>query len=99
MVAEIAAITAEQLVAAHTGEDHGDVAVRELGHEVGGDERAVGERLVHVPQELRQQRDDVRPHEDLVVIGAEPLGDPARERQLVVEALGGDRPRTRSNTS
>ena len=58
-------------------------------HEVGRDEGGVGDRLVHVPQQLRQQRDDVRAHDDLVVIGAEQLGDAARVRQLVVEALGG----------
>ena len=89
MAAEVAAVAAEQLVAADARQDHLDVAARELADQVGGDEGRVGDRLVHVPQQLRQQADDVGLDDDLVVLGAEQLGHAARIRQLVVELLGG----------
>ena len=57
-------------------------------HEISRDERRIRDRLVHVPQELRQQRDDVGLDQDLVVIGAEPRRDRLRVRQLVVEVVG-----------
>ena len=88
VIAEIAPITAEELVATDAGQDHRHVAPRELRHEIGRDERGVGDRLVHVPQQQRQQRDDVRAHEDLVMIGAEQRRDLPRVRQLVVERFG-----------
>ena len=73
MIAEVPAIAAEQLVAADAGQNHCDVAPRELGHQEGRYERAIGYRLIHVPQQPRQQRDDIRLYDDLAVLGAEQL--------------------------
>ncbi len=89
VLVEIALVAAEQLVAADPREDHRDVLARELRHEVGRDERRVGDRLVHVPDQIRQQRRHVRLHDDLVMIGAELLGHLPRVRQLVVELRAG----------
>ncbi len=87
VAAEVTPIAAEQLVAADTGENHRHVAMRELRNEIRRDERGVRDRLVHVPQQPGQQRDDVGPDDDLVVVGAEQLRDTARVGQLVVERL------------
>ncbi len=88
MAAQIAPVAAEQLVAADAGEDDRDVAARELRDQVGGDERGVGDRLVHLPEQLGQKRRDVGPDEDLVVLGAEALRHLSGVRQLVVIVLG-----------
>src|SRR6185437_9222184 len=49
MVAEIPAVTAEQLVAAHTQENDGYLPARKLRYQVRGDEGRVGDRLVEMP--------------------------------------------------
>ena len=84
MVAEVAPVAAEQFVAADARQDHRHVAPRELRYQVGRDEGRVGERLVHVPEQPRQQRDHVGPHDDLVVLGLEKFRHAARIRELVV---------------
>jgi hypothetical protein len=71
VIAEVAPIAAEQLVAADAGQDDGDVATRKLRHQERGDERGIRDRLVEMPNELRQERADVRLDDDLVVIRAE----------------------------
>ena len=85
VLVEIARVAAEQLVAADAGQNHGDVLARELRDQIRRDERRVRDRLVHVPDQLRQERGDVGLHEDLVMIGAERLRHLARVRQLVVQ--------------
>ena len=87
VLAEVAAITTEELVAADPRENDLHVAARELSHQEGRDQRTVGDRLVHVPQQLGQQPHDVGLDQDLVVIGAEELGDFARVVEFVVETL------------
>ena len=77
MVTEIAPVAAEELVPAHAGEDHGDVPSREFRHQVRRDEGGIRDRLVHVPQESREQARHVRLDDDLVVVRAEPLGHPS----------------------
>jgi len=42
----ITGVTAEELIAAVTGEDHGDIAARQLRDEVRRDLRRIGERLI-----------------------------------------------------
>src|SRR5688572_8173131 len=52
-------VAGPQLVAAVAGERHGHVLARGLGDVIGGNGRRVGERLVQMPREPRQQLDDV----------------------------------------
>ncbi len=52
---QVAVVATEQLVAADTGENDGDILPRELGNQVRRDERGIRHRLIHVPDELRQQ--------------------------------------------
>ena len=47
------------------------VAAGHLGHVVGGNHRGIGEGLVEGPDQLRQQFERARPHDLLVVVGAE----------------------------
>ena len=86
---QVAPVAAEKLVAAHAGEDHLHVAARELRHQIGGDEGRVGQRLVQVPHQPRQQAHDIGLDDDLVVLGAEQPRHLARVGQLVVQLLCG----------
>ena len=88
VAAEVAPVAAEQLVAAHAGEDHGDVAARELRHEIRGDEGGVEDRLVEVPRNLLQHSHCIRRNHILVVFGAEVFGDAARKVEFVVARVG-----------
>jgi hypothetical protein len=76
VLAEVAPVAAEQLVAAHAGQNDLDVLARKLRHQVGGDEGSVRHRLVHVPQQFRQQPHHIGLDHDLAVLGAEQLGNP-----------------------
>jgi hypothetical protein len=55
-----------------------------LRDQIRGDERGVGDRLVHLPEQLGQKRRNVRPDENLVVVGAEALRHLSGVRKLVV---------------
>ena len=85
MAAEVSAVAAEELVSADARQNHLDVLARELRHQESRDERGVRQRLIHVPQQLRQQADDVGANDDFAMLSAEQLGHAARIRQLVVE--------------
>ena len=71
MLAEVAPVTAEQLVAPGAREDDLDVTARELGHKKCGDQCTVGNRLIHVPQQFGQQAHDIGFDQDFMVVGAE----------------------------
>ena len=58
------------------------VAARHLGQIGGGDHRGIGERLVEVPHQARQQLEGARAHDQLVVVGAQMLRDAARVGEL-----------------
>ena len=86
-VAGVVVVAAEELVAALAGERDLDVPARELGDEVGRDRGRVRERLVEGLGQRGQELDGVRAEHELVVVGAVPLGDEAREAALVEGAL------------
>src|SRR3546814_3228146 len=88
VVAQVAAVAAEQLVSTNAGEDDRDVPAGELCHQVGRHQGGVGDRLVEVPGELRQQAGGLRADDDLVVVGGEAFGDGPRQGQLVVDLAG-----------
>ena len=60
---------------------------RQLGDQVGGQRRVVGEGLVEDLDDPRQQLVGVGPDDELVVVGAEALGDQPRAVQLGEAAL------------
>ena len=83
---DVALVAVEDLVRA-LADLHDDRAVlaRELGDEVQRHADPVGDRLVLVVDHLRQEVDEVAlVDDDLVVVGAELLGDPAGVLELVV---------------
>ena len=57
---KMARVAGEDLIAPHAAEDYGQVLARRRADEVRGDACRVGDRLVHMPDELGQQVDDVR---------------------------------------
>ena len=85
-------VAGPELVAAVARQRHGDVLARRRRHVVGRHRRRVGERLVEVPRELRQQIDDVGRDDLLVLLASEMLGDGARVLQLVERAARRIRP-------
>ena len=74
----IDAISSEQLVAAVAGERDGDVRSRQRGDGGGGEDRVVGERLVEVAEHGDRLCRRGTAHHQLVVGGAEQLGDGER---------------------
>jgi hypothetical protein len=75
-------VAAVGLVTPVARERHGHVPARHLGQVVGRDHRGVGERFIHLPHQPRQQLERARPHDQLVVVGAEVLGDAPGVLQL-----------------
>ena len=90
----VAVVAAEHLVAAVAGEGHRHFAARHLREVHRGDGRAVGERLVVVPDQLGQNRQGVRLDDLLVVPRAEEGGRLAGVGRLV-ELLDGKADRER----
>ena len=86
-VGGIRVVAAEQLVPAFARERDLDVLRGKLRDEVGRQRRRVCERLVEGVGERLQQQLRVRPYEQLVVLGAVPLGDQARVGALVEAPL------------
>ena len=90
-------VAGEQLVGALADVHDGDaVVLRELGHEVQRHAHRIGDRLVLVVDEVRQEVPEVVVVDrDLVVVGAELLGDPAGPVELVelLRAVEADRER------
>ncbi len=87
-VPEVGGVAAEQLVAALAGQHHRDVTRGQPRERPGGQHARVAERLVHgrgpgVERLLAL----ARRHHQFVVLGADGLGDAARERRLVVAAV------------
>ena len=78
----VGGVAGEGLVAAVARQRHLDLAARHLGQVVHRDHRGVGERLVHLPHQPRQQLERARPHHELAVIGAEVRRDAARLLEL-----------------
>ena len=90
-------VAAEQLVGALAGERDRHVLRRELGEREEAERRQVGERLVEMPDELRQVDLPLGERElQLVMIGPEERGHFARVGELVVV---GRPPRSRPRTS
>ena len=71
MIPQVTPVATEQFVTANARQDHGHVAAGKLRYEIGRDKRCIRHRLVHVPQQARQERDDVRPYHDLLVLCVE----------------------------
>ena len=93
-VGHVARVSAERLVAAVAVERDRHVLARQLREVEAGDRGGVGERLAVVAHDLRDDLDRVGPHDELVVVGAEQLGDLACVRQLVeVVVIEADRER------
>ena len=89
-------VAGPQLVAAVTRQRDGHELARRFRHVVGRDGGGVGERLVEVPGERRQQRHDVGRHRARVELAAEVFGDRACVRELVVgRVIEADRNRLR----
>ena len=88
-------IAAEQLVAAVARQRHGDVLARQLRHVVGRDRGGVGERLVEVRDQLRDDEPRLERREDqLRVIGAAGGRPRLGVRGLVVRLARRSRSRT-----
>ena len=86
-------VACERLVRALTCEDHLDVARGLPGQEIHRNDNGIAHRLVHVPNDLREQRQVTGAALDLVVIAAERVGHPARLRELVDRRPEADRER------
>ena len=93
----VLAVTAEQLVGALARERDGHVLGRELGEGDEAERREVGERLVEVPDEAVERDRLLGERElELVVLGAEDVGDEARVRRARCSRRP---PRSRPRTS
>src|SRR6185369_183968 len=86
VLAEIARITAEDLVVANARKDHGDVNTRVSRDEISGYGRGIRDRLVQMPNQLWKDPDDVWSHDDFTVLRTQVLGSTSRRRALVVHA-------------
>ncbi len=80
---EVARVAREDLVTAHAAQDHGEPLARRGTHEVGGDAGGVGDRLIHMPDQLREQIHDARLQDLLVIVGAELSSDRAGIADIV----------------
>jgi hypothetical protein len=87
MIPQVAPVASEQFVATHAGEDDCYVAARKLRDEVSRYECRIGDRLVHMPEQARKEPDDIRSHDDFVVLRTEQIGHPTRVRQLIVKII------------
>src|SRR4029079_12843724 len=74
-VGDVARVAAERLVAAVAVEGDGDVTARDLGEVEGGDRGRVREGLAVMAHDLWEDRDRIGAHDELLVLGAELLGD------------------------
>ena len=98
--AAIAAVAAEQLIAAFAGQDDGEGPLGRLGELVGGQARVVGGGIIQRPGDRRQDPPEVRfPEGGLAPVQIQRPGHPLGLRPLIrraggVEAAGegGDRP-------
>ena len=93
---QVAVVAAEQLVAAVARQHDRDVAPRHLRDVPRRNRRRVGERLVEVRDQPVEDADAVRLDDELVVVGAEVLGDAARVLELVELPARRSRSRTSS---
>ena len=84
LVGLVGDVPGEELVAPVPAQRDRHVAPRELRKVVGGDGRGVGERLIEVVHELRDQVGDIRGDGELGVVRLERSGDAPRIRPLVV---------------
>ena len=81
-------VAAEQLVGALAGQRDGHVLRRELGQREEAERGQLGDGLVQAPDQILERDALVRHRElDLVVVGAEQLGDATRVRELVALAV------------
>src|SRR5438067_1551016 len=88
VTAEITAIASEKLIPAYAGKDDGHFPARELRNQICRYECRVGDGLVHMPEQARKERHDIRTDKDLVMVRLKTLRNPARGRKLVVIGLG-----------
>ena len=72
---QMAGVAGKDLVATHTAEDHGELATGRGADQVGRDGGGVGHRLIHVPDQLRQQLDDIGLQGLLVVVDVKAIRD------------------------
>ena len=79
----VLAVSGEELVGTLAGQRHRDVARRELGQGAEAECRQIRERLVHVPAEVLEVDPVVERQLELVVVGAENVGDVTRVGELV----------------
>ena len=86
----VARVAAERLVAAVAVERHRDVSSRHPSEVEGRHGGGVGERLAVVAHDPGQRFDRVGLHDQLVVVGREPLRDQPRQRPLVELGLEAD---------
>ena len=83
LVSRVARVAGEEFVAALAGEDHLHVTARQLGHHVVGERRGIGDRLIEMPHDfLGLLYEILAANDDLVMVGAVPLGHEPRVRQL-----------------
>ena len=83
----VARVAGPQLVAAVARQRDGDVLARRLRDVVGRHRGRIGERLVEMPGQLRQQIDDVGADDLLVLLDAEMPRDRPRVLELVEPVL------------
>ncbi len=78
-------ITAEQLVGPLPRQQHlGAVLASEAADEITGDRGRIGDRLIQVIDDLRQERGDLRTNFDFVKVETERRGKSPRVRRVVV---------------
>ena len=84
----ITAVARQQLVAALAGQHDLHVLRRELRNEIERHTRRMRDRLVFMPDQLRQRREELfRTDDDFVMIGLESFGDEPRVLELVCFAF------------
>ena len=82
-MSRVLAVSSKQLIAAHPRKHHGRLLARLTAHQIRGDDRWIGGRLIHVPDQTRQQTDHIGFNHDLVVLAAQFLSQPPRYRRIV----------------
>ena len=84
---EVAPIATEELVAPDAGHRHLHLAMRQLRDQERHQERRIGQRLVEVLDQGREEVDDPRLNDQSLVLGAEVLRDTLGVGRLVVIAV------------
>ena len=84
---QVTRIAGEDLVGAHAAEDHRELLARGGADQVGRDRRGIGDRLVHVPDELGQEIDDLRREHALAMVEPQLSAEAARVAEIVGDDL------------